>query len=437
MLLYIHVPFCRSKCAYCAFFSEALPKSSTQLILPSIHDTKEQKTNSADNWDDFDTWDNSKNKSPALNTSAKSIIKEQIWLDTILQEIEMRAEEQKQQKQEKPLVKTIFFGGGTPSLLDPSVIECILRKIHKHFQVDKKAEISLEGNPESLNSKEKIQDYLSVGISRLSVGVQALDDNLLKKLGRVHNIDMASESIFYARTAGCRNINIDLIWGLPSQGLGNWVKQLKSLMQLNVDHISAYSLTIEENTVFYELLKKDDVNLPDEDTLAKMYTRTGEIFQENGYLQYEISNYSRMGFQCKHNIGYWEGEDYLGFGPSATSTIGIKRWTNPYSLELWKQAITTKNIEIDYENLSLQDRVIELIMLRLRTTRGLRVKAVADITGRDFVQDNKKLIDALHKNGLVRLLNGYLRLTHQGFMVSNAILRHLVDNTKKQIENNK
>ncbi len=433
MLLYIHVPFCRSKCAYCSFFSEAVGKNTPQLVLPSLQEKEVQTSN--DNWDDFDTW-NSSTKSIAVNTSTKSLLKEQIWLDMLLLEIEMRANELKNKNQEKPLVKTIFFGGGTPSLLDPSVIEAILRKIYRHFKIDKKIEITLEGNPESLNSKEKIQDYLKAGINRLSVGVQALDDNLLQKIGRVHTMDMASDSIFYARTAGCRNINIDLIWGLPNQGLGNWVKQLKALMQLNVDHISAYSLTIEENTPFYDMLKKEDISLPDEETLGKMYTRTGEIFQENGYLQYEISNYSRMGFQCKHNIGYWEGEDYLGFGPSATSTIGITRWTNPYSLELWKQTITS-NLEIDYENLSLQDRVIELIMLRLRTTRGLRVKAVADITGRDFVQDNKKLIDALHKNGLVRILNGYLKLTHQGFMVSNAILRHLVANTKNQLENNK
>ncbi len=433
MLLYIHVPFCRSKCAYCAFFSEALPKSEMELVLPSLNTDEYSSNKNA--WNDWESWDTSTNSAPVISQSAKSIFKEQTWLDNIFLEIEIRAKEVKEKDLAKPIVKTIFFGGGTPSILNPTVIDAILRKIHKHFKVDKKVEITLESNPESLNSKDRIKDYLAGGVNRLSIGVQALDDDLLKKIGRVHNVDMASEAVLNARIAGCRNINIDLIWGLPNQRLGNWVKQLRALMQWNVDHISAYSLTIEENTPFSDILERDKLILPDEETLGQMYRRAGEIFQENGYLQYEISNYSRMGFHCRHNLGYWEGEDYLGFGPSATSTVQSTRWTNPYSLEEWGQMLVSDTKKLNIENLTLQDRAIELIMLRLRTTRGLRVKAVAEITGRDFVKDNQKLISALHKNGLVRLLNGYLRLTHSGFMVSNAILRHLVENTKKYLQN--
>ncbi len=417
MLIYIHVPFCRKKCDYCAFYSEELQQN--------VHYEKIA-----------------------------------LWLDNLLLEIDNCAKNYKA-KNEKIEVETIFFGGGTPSLIGAKVIDSIIRKLKSVFSVDKKAEISLEANPDSLDSVEKIKDYMRAGINRISIGVQSFDNDLLKIMGRVHTNEQAIAAFNFAREAKCKNINLDLIWGLPTQDLKSWTKTLNEIITLEPEHLSMYSLTLEEETPFaqkYSYLEdiddieeledeennrinnrenlqisSDKIFLPTEKESSQMYSKALEILHENGYLQYEISNYSKMGHQCRHNLGYWEGTDYIGFGPSAASTIKNVRIVNPASMNSWIQVVQNPKIIADTEILSLQDRVIELIMLRLRTTKGLRVKAVFELTGRDFLKDNKMLIQALHKNGLVRILHGYLSLTQQGFMVSNAILRHLFENTKKHL----
>ncbi len=407
MLIYIHVPFCKKKCEYCAFYSESISENNAENSTMSFTEQEGAWHEAGES-----SW----------------LMKKQIWLDTLMLEMEKAS-----RKYEKPAVKTIFFGGGTPSLLEAETIDLILKKIKKLFKVDKKAEITLESNPESLNSILKVRNFLSTGINRISLGVQSLDNNLLKKLGRVHDLTDSLNALSYLKSGGCKNINVDMMWGLPEQRASQWISQGNDLMKLKPDHISAYSLTIEQDTPFEKMLEEGKIVLPEENEASMMYMRASEIFEEHGYLQYEISNYSRMGFQCRHNIGYWEGVDYLGFGPSATSTVKNIRWTNPFDLHEWKKAVENSHENIEKEVLSLQDRVIELIMLRLRTTRGLRVKAFNTITGRDFMKDNKKLIQALHENGLIRIMNGYVRLTRHGFMVSNSILSHLFENTKKHL----
>ncbi len=408
MLVYIHVPFCKTKCNYCAFHSEPIfEKNKGDTPVYDATSGEEAENN-------FD------------HPLAKFAYRKQVWLDTLMEEIEVRSKELGKRR-----VRTIFFGGGTPSLLEDEIIYTIIKKIQKHFKVDPKAEITLEANPESLNSKQKVQSFLKTGINRLSIGVQAFDDTLLKMLGRAHNYGAGLNAITYARSGGCSNINVDMMWGLPTQKVSQWIWQITELTKQKPDHISMYGLTIEEGTNFGLLAEKDELELPKENDLSLMYMRGAEILQDNGMLQYEISNFSRMGFQCQHNLGYWEGRDYLGLGPSATSTLGNIRRTNPYDLELYKKHVQDPSLEIDTEILTLQDRVMELIMLRLRTTRGLRVKAFSDLTGRDFLKDNKSLIHALHQKGLLRILNGYIRLTRNGFLVSNAILSHLFENTKK------
>ncbi len=407
LLIYIHVPFCKKKCDYCAFFSEAILENE-QVSSPISF------TENEGSWHE--------------EGASSWLMKKQIWLDTLMLEMEKASK-----KYAKPAVKTIFFGGGTPSLLEPETIDLILKKIKKLFKVDKKVEITLESNPESLNSTLKVKEYLSAGINRISLGVQSLDNDMLKKLGRVHNFIDSLNALSYLKSGGCKNINVDMMWGLPNQRASQWISQVNELMKLRPDHISAYGLTIEPDTPFENLLEEKKIALPEENEMSMMYLRGSEIFEEHGYLQYEISNYSRMGYQCAHNIGYWEGLDYLGFGPSATSTVKNARWTNPFDLYEWKKTVENSHANIEIEYLSLQDRVIELIMLRLRTTRGLRVKAFNALTGRDFMKDNKKLIQALHENGLIRIINGYVRLTRHGFMVSNSILAHLFENTKKNL----
>ncbi len=425
MLIYIHVPFCVKKCNYCAFHSEAIYGKDKDEILMSatVNIEKEESANNEENMPKVE------NTLSAVAAVDKWDLDREIWYQGITKEIQMRAKEYG-----KLPVKTIFFGGGTPSLIEPQLIKEIIKKIKKYFAVDPKAEITMEANPESLKTRHRIKDYLRAGINRLSIGIQSFDDSMLKTLGRAHNYVDAMNSVAYAREAGCNNINIDMMWGLPSQKVHQWLWQVNELMKLKPDHISMYGLTIEPDTKFDKALEKHEIILPEERDAHTMYMRGAEILQENGYLQYEISNFSRMGFQCRHNLGYWEGADYLGFGPSATSTMQNVRWTNAYDLRLWRQEVEQFAFKHDSEKLTTQDRVIELIMLRLRTSRGMRVKAFGDITGRDFLKDNKALIHALHKNGLIRIINGYVRLTREGFLVSNSILSHLFENTKKFLE---
>ncbi len=408
MLIYIHVPFCVKKCNYCAFHSEALNYKEMANVM--VQDSGE--SSSFREISPLEYWENRRD----------------IWYNGLMREIHTRAQEYGKVK-----VKTIFFGGGTPSLVEPQIIGEIIKKLRKYFIVDPKAEITLESNPESLNSAFKVREFLRAGINRLSIGIQSLDDEMLKKLGRSHNYVAAMNAISYAREGGCNNINIDMMWGLPGQKVSQWLWQVNEIVKLNPDHISMYGLSIEPDTKFAIDYENKEFELPDERDAHNMYIRGAEILQENSYLQYEISNFSKMGYQCHHNLGYWEGQDYLGFGPSATSTVKNERWTNAYDLLTWQENVKNNAVKNDLENLSLQDRVIELIMLRLRTTRGMRVKAFADITGRDFLKDNKQLIHALHKNGLIRIIHGYVRLTRHGFLVSNSILSHLFENTKKYL----
>ncbi len=399
MLIYIHVPFCLKKCDYCSFFSEPLGQLDFQ----------------------------------------ESEKRKQLWLETLLIELDTKAKQLG-----KVEIETIFFGGGTPSLIEPEYIRIILAKIKKYFNLNAKTEITLEANPDSLNSFDKARAYIFAGINRLSIGVQSLNDSMLKDLGRIHTASEVYSAIQFARSAGCKNINVDMMWGLPKQRLSHWLNQLSEVINCEVEHISAYSLTLEKETPFANIYAHDKKSeLPDESELAAMYLKGSALMQEAGYIQYEVSNYSKIGYECRHNIGYWEGKNYIGLGPSATSTIKNIRQTNPSSLKDWcasvqQQAQTGKinTALINQENLTNEDRIIELVMLRLRTVKGLHFKAFAKLTGRDFFKDNETLITALRKNGLLRILNGYLSLTRQGFLVSNAILSHLLENTRQHLNNN-
>lgn len=384
MLLYIHVPFCRRKCRYCAFHSEPL--------------------------------DNGYGDGP---------LRMRAYLDALALEMTQWADRLGRCK-----VETIFFGGGTPSLLPPKSIGNVLDKARRCFDVAPGAEISMEANPESLNSRALVRDYLRTGVNRISLGFQALDENLLRTLGRPHTAEEAVRACYAIRQAYCSNLSLDFMWGLPGQKLRHWKMALKEILQLRPEHISAYGLTLEPGTPLAEDVENELLVLPPEQEQAAMYVEGAEILEEAGLMQYEVSNFARMGYQCRHNLGYWEGQDYLGLGPSATSTIMSRRWTNPADLALWGRMVTAKRIPDEIEQLDAPTRVLELIMLRLRTVRGLRVKAYRELTGRDFLKDHQRLIRALHKNRLIRIRNGYLSLTRTGMLVSNSILGSLFEATR-------
>ncbi len=384
MLLYIHVPFCRSKCHYCAFHSYPLGRGVKPL------------QNS-----DFRT-----------------------YLDTLYTELRIWS-----QRYGTSPISSIFFGGGTPSLLPAKAVDRFVNEVAKHFSLTPNVEISLEANPESLRSQGHIYEFMKAGVNRLSIGLQSLDEEYLHMLGRSHKVRDSLYAVRLANECGITNINVDLMWGLPGQGVRHWLNTLREVTRMKPQHISAYGLTLEEGTKLEKDYEQGRIGLPPERDQSVMFMEGAALLEEQGYLHYEISNFARMGFQCRHNLGYWEGSDYLGLGPSATSTVQGRRWTNPYDLHHWARHVQDGNLDTDAAILTPRERVLELVMLRLRTSRGLRFKAYRLLTGRNFMKDHKRLIQALHENGLIRIRDGYLRLTRSGMLVSNSILSNIFSQT--------
>lgn len=385
MLVYIHVPFCRTRCRYCAFHSIPLGRGVEPTASPQVRD----------------------------------------YVDTLLLELAHWGD-----RAGGSQVQSVFFGGGTPSLLPPRIVGIVLERLAKYFTLAPKAEITLEANPESLRNRERAAQYLSAGVNRLSIGIQSLDQTMLHTLGRPHKAGDSLHAAFLAREAGCANISVDLMWGLPGQSVRHWLQTLKDVIRMAPDHISAYGLTLEPGTPLELDCEQGRLTLPPERDQNIMFMEGAALLEENGYLHYEISNFARMGFQCRHNLGYWEGSDYLGLGPSATSTVRGRRWTNPASQKAWELRTRQGALGAEVEEITPTLRVLELLMLRLRTARGLRLRAYRELTGRDFLRDHQRLIQALHENGLIRIRHGYLRLTRSGMLVSNSILSNLFERTE-------
>lgn len=391
MLIYIHVPFCKSRCNYCAFHSQTLEPGLTPAASPMLRG----------------------------------------YVDTLLMEIANYAD-----MYGGEIVQSVFFGGGTPSLLPPSVLGIIMDRLGRHFRLTAKAEITIEANPESLRPGNPLPDYLKTGINRLSLGIQSLDDTALRTLGRPHKAQDGVNAIAKARDAGFGNISIDLMWGLPGQSMRQWLQTLKSAVRLAPDHISSYCLSVESGTSLEKDIESGKLILPPERDQSIMFMEGASYLESKGYLQYEISNFGRMGYQCRHNLGYWEGAPYLGFGPSATSTVGNRRWTNPASLGAWTELVRKGNPVEKAEILRPKTRALELVMLRLRTARGLRLKAYKDMTGHDFLRDHQRFVQAMHENGLVRIRNGYMSLTRSGMLVSNSVISNIFERMDTTIDEN-
>ncbi|MCC8194269.1 MAG: radical SAM family heme chaperone HemW, partial [Deltaproteobacteria bacterium] len=263
MLLYIHVPFCRAKCRYCAFYSVPLPGPE------------------------------------ALRAYTDTLLREIAFWGDALGNVP---------------VESIFFGGGTPSLLPPKAVKAVLDRVRRAFTVSPKAEISMEANPESFLAIGYAHEIASLGVNRISLGVQSLDDDALSALGRPHTRREALMAYELARAADFSSVSLDLIWGLPGQRRRDWTRELAEAASLRPDHLSCYGLTLEEGTPMAAANADGLIALPEEQEQAAMYVEGAEYLETAGLLQYEISNFARMGFQCRHNLGYWESRDYLGLG---------------------------------------------------------------------------------------------------------------------------
>lgn len=316
--IYVHIPFCRRACHYCDFHFTTNLKRTSDLV------------------------------------------------DAIVAEMGLRSDYLQGES-----IKTIYFGGGTPSLLPTQEIERILNEIHKTQSVDSHIELTLEANPEDL-SAAKLKELKSIGINRLSLGTQSFIDEELTWMNRMHKAEDAIKCISEAQNLGFNNISIDLIFGLPDQTEADWNYNLKTAIDLNIQHISSYGLTVEEKTVLNHRIQKGEQKPPDEMSSAKFFEMNMKFFPANGFEHYEISNFAKPGFISKHNSSYWKGEKYLGLGPSAHSFNGFTRQWNVKSNAAYIQKLNIGVVFFELENLSVADKINEQIMIGLRTKWGIQ-----------------------------------------------------------------
>ena len=366
--LYVHIPFCVKKCDYCDFLS-----------APAGRDTQEQ------------------------------------YVQALLHEIQTEGSRRKEP------VASVFIGGGTPSILEADLLEKILKALYRCFYIEKEAEVTMEANPGTL-TLEKLRICRENGVNRLSLGLQSPDDTELASLGRIHDYQQFLESYQMAREAGFHNINVDLMFGIPGQTRDGWEKSLRTVAALNPEHISAYSLIIEEGTPF----AARNLDLPDEDTEYQMYEDTARILREYGFEQYEISNYARGGKACIHNIGYWTGIPYLGLGLGAASLMDGCRFTNTTSLERYRDASRKTdfpdNIRKDLIRLSRQEQMEEFMFLGLRLRAGISKTEFAQRFGIPIEEIYGDVIRRYKELALLQEENGRIFLSRHGIHVSNTVM---------------
>ena len=363
--IYIHIPFCIRKCDYCDFLSG-----------PS--GPKEQ----AD------------------------------YVQALLREI------QAVEEGEGRSVSSIFIGGGTPSVLDERLLGDILKEIRNRFKMEEDAEITIEVNPGTANIG-KLQAYREMGINRLSIGLQSPQDRELKILGRIHNYEQFLETYQEARTVGFDNINIDLMSAIPDQTYEGWAKNLRTAAELEPEHISAYSLIVEEGTPF----AARKLNLPDEDTEYNMYEATAQILKEYGFEQYEISNYARKGRKCRHNVGYWTRQDYLGFGLGASSLYGKERFANTADMKKYlENSRNPEKIREKEPSLTREDEMAEFMFLGLRMTKGISKADFQRCFGCTIESVYGEVLEKYESMELLLEKDGRIFLSREGIHVSNSIM---------------
>lgn len=367
--LYLHIPFCKSKCAYCDFYS--LPHSEALM-----DDYVERLT------------------SHLLETAPMAA---------------------------GHTVDTVYFGGGTPSYLGSERMAKLLQTVKKNYRVDRRAEITMEANPDSLFDWKELRALRRMGLNRISLGVQASNDEMLRRLGRIHTWQQVCDAVETARRAKIPELSLDLIYGLPEQTMEQWKKTLQDVLQLQPQHISCYGLKLEEGTPLWQ--QRDTLILPDDDLQADMYLYAVDFLAQNGYEQYEISNFARPGHASRHNMKYWTLSEYAGFGPGAHSDFGNVRYAYVRDLELYLKG---RLILSESETMTEQEREREYLMLSLRTAQGLCVHEFENRFRQRFDVLEKLLLTYAQHGLALRTEHGW-RLTPQGFLVSNQIIAALTD----------
>jgi len=374
--LYVHIPFCAQKCNYCDFNSYKIEE-------------KNQK---------------------------------QDYLISVAKEMELYKEEFKDKE-----FTSVFLGGGTPSILTPDELTTLMKNIYSKFNIKKDAEITMECNPGTLN-KEKLKVIKSLGINRLSMGLQVTQNHHLKYIGRIHTYEQFEKNYKDAIDIGINNINVDLMYSLPNQSFDEWKETLEKIINLNPKHISAYSLILEEGTKFYDMYMDKEFELNDEEVDINIYNYTIDKLSSSGYNQYEISNYAKEGYECKHNILYWKCDNYLGLGPGASGYINNYRYSNICDITEYNKYLDDNKKPLEEKNiLSKKDEIEEFIFMGLRMNKGINLDEFNKKFNINFKNKYNHIIEKLKNLNLIIEQNNNITLTQRGREISNTVFVEFID----------
>lgn len=375
--IYVHIPFCKRKCSYCDFKS-----------FSNIDEINQKK-----------------------------------YVDALIKEI------QNSQNTNKYIVTTIYIGGGTPSFINETYIKDILQAIYKKWEIKNDVEITIEVNPGTI-TKEKLEAYKNMGINRLSIGLQSTNNYLLNKIGRIHSYEEFIENYILARKIGFENINIDLMLALPEQNMEDLMQSVKKVINLNPEHISIYSLILEENTELWKKVKNKEENLVEDDLEREMYWKSKKAFEAAGYIHYEISNYAKPGFESKHNKNCWSQKQYLGFGIAAHSYFNGKRFYNVEDLNKYITNIEKNefknNIIIEEENRTKEDVAKEYMMLGLRKIEGVSISEFQRKFELNPLFYFRFEISKLQEMDLIEVDLDNIRLTKKGLDLANIVFEEFI-----------
>ena len=370
--IYLHIPFCKTRCIYCDFYSTTRSELKTHYV------------------------------------------------HTLCRELEMRKEYLKGEP-----VETIYFGGGTPSQLEEADFKHIFETIRENYGMEHCREITLEANPDDL-SQEYLKMLSSLPFNRISMGIQTFDDTTLQLLKRRHSSQTAVEAVRRCREAGFQNISIDLIYGLPGETKERWVNDLRQAIRLDVEHISAYHLTYEEDTPIYNMLKQHQIEEVDEDSSLQFFTLLIEHLQNAGYEHYEISNFCLPGLHSRHNSSYWTEKQYLGCGPSAHSYNGISRQWNVASLDKYIEGISSGNPTFEVEELDLYTRYNDFVITHIRTQWGMPLPKLGKQYGEELYKYCLRMATPHLQQGTLEIKNDTLKLTRKGVFISDGIMSDML-----------
>lgn len=370
--IYIHIPFCKTRCIYCDFFTKT-------------------------NMDQKD-----------------------LYIESLCKELEFRAD-----YLESELIETIYFGGGTPSQLEKDDFTSIFKSINSKFTIDRNAEITLEANPDDL-SVTYLEMLHEIGINRLSMGVQSFDDNQLRFLKRRHTASKAIDAIKISQQIGFENVSIDLMYGLPKLDLPTWERSIEIAIELGVQHISSYHLIYEEGTKLYQLHQKGDIKSIDEELSLEMFSTMIERLNQAGFIHYEISNFGKENFFSRHNSSYWKGKKYLGVGPSAHSFNGNNRSWNISSISQYIEGVEKNNLCLKTEALDKKERYNEFILTGMRTMWGIDTIVLESLFGKDLLLYCIKNINKYVTSGDVIINNTNYRISRKGIFISDLIMSDLM-----------